>query len=61
MKYNIVVLGGGPGGYVAAIRSAQLGKKVAIVEAIQSSGKLATSLIPASAHVSAMALETSDE
>ena len=33
MKYNVVVLGGGPGGYVAAIRAAQLGKKVAIIEA----------------------------
>lgn len=30
--YDIVVLGGGPGGYVAAIRAAQLGKSVAIVE-----------------------------
>ena len=31
-KYEIVVLGSGPGGYVAAIRSAQLGYKTAIVE-----------------------------
>ncbi len=31
-KYDIVVVGGGPGGYVAAIRAAQLGKKVAVVE-----------------------------
>lgn len=31
-KYDIVVLGGGPGGYVAAIRAAQLGYKTAIVE-----------------------------
>ncbi len=30
--YDVVVLGAGPGGYVAAIRAAQLGKKVAIVE-----------------------------
>ncbi len=30
--YNVVVLGAGPGGYVAAIRAAQLGQKVAIVE-----------------------------
>jgi len=30
--YDVVVLGAGPGGYVAAIRSAQLGKKVAIIE-----------------------------
>ncbi|MCX7985618.1 MAG: dihydrolipoyl dehydrogenase [Bacteroidales bacterium] len=32
MKYDIIILGSGPGGYVAAIRAAQLGKKVAIVE-----------------------------
>ncbi|HLP22025.1 MAG TPA: dihydrolipoyl dehydrogenase [Chitinophagales bacterium] len=31
-KYNVVVIGSGPGGYIAAIRCAQLGMKVAIVE-----------------------------
>ena len=31
-KYDIAVLGGGPGGYVAAIRAAQLGQKVAIID-----------------------------
>ena len=31
--FDVVVLGAGPGGYVAAIRAAQLGKKVAVVEA----------------------------
>ncbi len=31
-KYDLVVVGGGPGGYVAAIRAAQLGLKVACVE-----------------------------
>lgn len=30
--YDVVVLGGGPGGYVAAIRAAQLGLKTAVVE-----------------------------
>ncbi|MDR1366242.1 MAG: dihydrolipoyl dehydrogenase [Holosporales bacterium] len=30
--YDLIVIGGGPGGYVAAIRAAQLGKKVALVE-----------------------------
>ncbi len=32
MNYDLIVIGGGPAGYVAAIRSAQLGKKVACVE-----------------------------
>ena len=32
MNYDIIVIGSGPGGYVAAIRAAQLGNKVAIVE-----------------------------
>jgi dihydrolipoamide dehydrogenase len=32
MKYDIIVLGSGPGGYVAAIRASQLGYKTAIVE-----------------------------
>ncbi|MBC8311432.1 MAG: dihydrolipoyl dehydrogenase [Candidatus Marinimicrobia bacterium] len=31
-NFDVIVVGGGPGGYVAAIRAAQLGKKVAIVE-----------------------------
>jgi dihydrolipoyl dehydrogenase len=31
-SYDLVVIGGGPGGYVAAIRAAQLGMKVACVE-----------------------------
>lgn len=32
MSYDIIVLGTGPGGYVAAIRAAQLGLKTAVVE-----------------------------
>jgi dihydrolipoamide dehydrogenase len=32
MKFDIAVIGSGPGGYVAAIRASQLGKKVAIIE-----------------------------
>jgi len=32
-KFDVVVIGGGPGGYVAAIRAAQLGLKTAVVEA----------------------------
>ncbi len=31
-KYDIIIIGGGPGGYVAAIRAAQLGLKTAVVE-----------------------------
>jgi len=31
-SYNLIVLGSGPGGYVAAIRASQLGMKVAVVE-----------------------------
>jgi dihydrolipoamide dehydrogenase len=31
-RYDLVVIGGGPGGYVAAIRAAQLGKKVACID-----------------------------
>ena len=31
-SYDLIVIGGGPGGYVAAIRAAQLGQKVAVVE-----------------------------
>jgi dihydrolipoamide dehydrogenase len=31
-SFDVIVIGAGPGGYVAAIRAAQLGKKVAIIE-----------------------------
>src|SRR5512145_2756738 len=31
-NYDTIVIGGGPGGYVAAIRAAQLGQKTAVVE-----------------------------
>src|SRR5690554_7965122 len=31
-KYDVIVLGSGPGGYVAAIRASQLGLKTAIIE-----------------------------
>jgi dihydrolipoamide dehydrogenase len=36
--YDLTVIGGGPGGYVAAIRAAQLGLKVAVVEAREVGG-----------------------
>src|SRR5215212_6278140 len=32
MSYDLVIIGAGPGGYVCAIRAAQLGLKVAVVE-----------------------------
>jgi dihydrolipoamide dehydrogenase len=38
MKYDICVIGAGPGGYVAAIRAAQLGKKVAVIERAKAGG-----------------------
>ncbi|HVG95184.1 MAG TPA: FAD-dependent oxidoreductase, partial [Planctomycetota bacterium] len=31
-RYDLVVIGSGPGGYVAAIRAGQLGLKTAVVE-----------------------------
>lgn len=38
MNFDIVVIGSGPGGYVAAIRAAQLGKKVGIIEKAELGG-----------------------
>ncbi len=38
MNYDIIVLGSGPGGYVAAIRASQLGMKVAVVEKAELGG-----------------------
>jgi dihydrolipoamide dehydrogenase len=37
--YDVIVIGGGPGGYVAAIRSAQLGKRTAVVEKDKPGGR----------------------
>lgn len=37
-KYDLIVVGGGPAGYVGAIRAAQLGKKVACVEKERAGG-----------------------
>ena len=37
-QYDIIVVGSGPGGYVAAIRAAQLGKQVAVVEMAELGG-----------------------
>ena len=38
MKYDIIVVGSGPGGCVAAIRASQLGRKVALVERAEAGG-----------------------
>jgi len=38
MKYDLLVIGGGPAGYVGAIRAAQLGKKVACIEKERAGG-----------------------
>jgi dihydrolipoyl dehydrogenase len=37
--YDVIVIGGGPGGYVAAIRAAQLGQKTAVVERDKAGGR----------------------
>jgi dihydrolipoamide dehydrogenase len=38
-EYDVIVIGGGPGGYVAAIRAAQLGQKTAVVESDKAGGR----------------------
>ena len=38
MQYDVVVIGSGPGGYVAAIRASQLGMKTAVVEKAELGG-----------------------
>src|SRR3954469_16311834 len=49
-KYDCVVIGSGPGGYVAAIRAAQLGLKTAVVEKENVGGRcLNEACIPAKA------------
>src|SRR5215475_6723356 len=49
-SYDCVVIGSGPGGYVAAIRAAQLGMKTAVAEKDQVGGRcLNVACIPAKA------------
>src|ERR671919_2770762 len=49
-KYDCIVIGSGPGGYVAAIRAAQLGMKTAVVEKENVGGRcLNEACIPAKA------------
>jgi dihydrolipoamide dehydrogenase len=53
-NFDVVVIGAGPGGYVAAIRSAQLGKKTAIIEREYMGGVcLNVGCIPSKAMISA--------
>ena len=37
-KYDVAIIGSGPGGYVCAIRCAQLGMKTALIEKYNSLG-----------------------
>ena len=49
-SYDCVVIGSGPGGYVAAIRAAQLGKRTAVIESDKVGGRcLNYACIPAKA------------
>lgn len=38
-SFDVIVIGAGPGGYVAAIRAAQLGKTTAVVESDKAGGR----------------------
>ena len=55
MQYNVTVIGSGPGGYVAAIRCAQLGFKTAIIEKYDTLGGtcLNVGCIPSKAMINA--------
>ena len=63
MAYDVVVIGSGPGGYVCAIKAAQLGLKTAIVEKWATLGGTCTNIgcIPSKAllHASEMFAEAS--
>ena len=54
MEYDVVVIGGGPGGYVCAVRCAQLGMRVALIEANKVGGTcLCAGCIPTKALLTA--------
>jgi dihydrolipoamide dehydrogenase len=46
-QFDVVVIGGGPGGYHAAIRAAQLGMKVACIDAFKGKDGKPRSAAPA--------------
>ena len=59
MQYDLIVIGAGPGGYVAAIRAAQLGLKTAVVERAEVGGTCLnlirlTSAFSSSTHIPAL-------
>lgn len=56
-KFDLIVIGAGPGGYVAAIKAAKSGMNVAIVESIRAGGTcLNRGCIPAKAMIHASSL-----
>ena len=56
-KYGVIVIGAGPGGYVAAIKAAKLGLKTAIIEERRAGGTcLNRGCIPAKAMIHASSL-----
>ncbi|OGC24371.1 dihydrolipoyl dehydrogenase [candidate division WOR-1 bacterium RIFOXYB2_FULL_42_35] len=56
-NYDLIIIGGGPGGYVAAIRAAQLGAKVALIEKDQVGGTcLNRGCIPTKAIIACISL-----
>jgi len=63
MAYDVVIIGSGPGGYVCAIKAAQLGLKVAVIEKLETFGGTCLNIgcIPSKAllHASEMFAEAS--
>src|SRR5918992_1811260 len=61
-SYDCIVIGSGPGGYVAAIRAAQLGMKTAVIEKDRVGGRcLNYACIPAKAVLRAADVKTEVE